>query len=122
MRTDGSDRGAGQAYQTFVVANNLTVPCTMFGWVGVGLLDAANNPLPVTTQRTEAAVSVTLAPGGTTTFTLHWSPLPMPPVPCSNASSVAITPPDEFDPIILSYSAQVCENGAIEVRPVGVTP
>lgn len=122
IQPDGSDRGAGQFYQTFVFTNNLTVPCTFFGYVGVGLLDAGFNPLPTAPTHTETPINVTVAPGGTTTFTLHWSPLPMPPVPCSNASNLAITPPDEFDPLILNYSAQVCENGQIEVRPVGVTP
>lgn len=117
---DGSDRGAGQYYQTFIFVNNLTVPCTFFGYVGVQLLDAGFNPLPTNPLRSETPASITVPPGGTATFTLHWSPLPMPPVPCSNASELAITPPDEFDPIILLYSAQVCQNGAIEVRPVGV--
>lgn len=122
IQPDGSGRGAGQFYQTFVFTNNLTVSCTFYGYVGVGLLDAQFNPLPTAPYRTETPIGVTVGPGGTTTFTLHWSPLPMPPVPCSNASNLAITPPDEYDPLILNYQAMVCENGQIEVRPVGVTP
>jgi hypothetical protein len=98
----------------------LTVPCTFIGYVGEQLLDAAFNPLPTDPHRSETPAHITVPPHGTASFTLHWSPLPMPPSTCSNASEIAITPPDEFDPIIVVYAAQVCENGYMEVRPVGV--
>jgi hypothetical protein len=120
IQVDGSDRGAGQFYQTFTFVNNLNVPCTFFGYVGEQLLDAGFNPLPTDPHRSESPATITVPPGGTTNFTLHWSPLEMPPATCSNASEIAITPPDEFDSIIVPYSAQVCQNGYIEVRPVGV--
>ena len=79
----GSDAGAGNLVATFGLTNRLNVPCTFFGFVGAELRDANDNPLPTTVLRNgrtfvnqAGPTLVTVPPGGSAQFLMHWTQIP----------------------------------------------
>jgi hypothetical protein len=111
---------------TFRFTSTLDVPCTFFGFPGAQLLDAANNPLPTTVVRgggpfTNAPppATVNVAPHGSALVRIHWEQVPVGnETTCPTASSIAITPPDEFVPLIVATQIRACGGGHLDVTPV----
>ncbi len=126
LSVQGIDAGAGNFFATFAFTNNTGVPCTMFGFVGAQLLDAQNNPLPTNVVRgggfltTQPGPSlVTLPAGGTATFVMHWGDVPVgTETSCPTSAQLAVTPPNEFDPIILPMQIMACNRGELDVSAV----
>ncbi len=111
--------GAGHVFVPFTFTNNLTVSCTFFGFPGLGMLDAQNNGLPTTTVRDgDGATLLTVPAGGSATFWISYVHLDF--AACYDPTQMAITPPDEFDPLIIPFSGHVCIDGNISVKAVGV--
>ncbi|MFD0203541.1 MULTISPECIES: DUF4232 domain-containing protein [Saccharothrix] len=117
------DAGAGNRYGKLVVTNNGAAPCTINGYSGLQLLDAAGNPLPTDLQRTPdpGPAPVTLVPGTAAAANLHWTVVPTgdEPVdrPCqAEAARAAAIPPDETEPVDLTWGlGPVCAGGKIEI-------
>ncbi len=123
----GIEGGAGNFVGTFVLTNNLAVSCAFFGFVGAQLLDEQNNPLPtrvvrnggpaVTSQPVPTEVSV--PPGGTARFLAHWEDVPVGnETTCPSSSRLAVTPPDEFAPIVIPAQILACGGGELDVSPI----
>ncbi|XVS65064.1 DUF4232 domain-containing protein [Actinosynnema sp. CA-299493] len=118
-----TDSGAGNRYGKLVVTNNGAAPCTINGYSGLQLLDAAGNALPTDLQRQAdpGPAPVTLAPGKVAAANLHWTVVPTgaEPVdrPCqAEAAKAAAIPPDETEPMSLSWGlGPVCAGGKIEI-------
>ncbi len=111
--------GAGSVFVPFTFTNNLTVSCTFFGFPGLGMLDAQNNALPTTTTREgDSPILVTVPAGGSATFWIAYSHLEF--GACYDPTQMAVTPPDEFDPLITPFSGHVCQDGNIRVKAVGI--
>jgi hypothetical protein len=117
---------AGGGTVTFHFTNDLAVPCTMDGYVGAQLLGAANNALPTTVARGGTAglgepdpgpVLRTLPPGGTADFLMGWADVPYSPGSCPVASRIAVTPPDEYAPIIIPVQIGPC-GGLVRITAV----
>lgn len=113
------DSAAGNRYADLVVTNTGATPCTLYGYGGLQLRDAAGNALPTTALRDEppGPALVTVAPNGTAVKRLHWGVVPTgtEPVdtPCEpNPASLSIIPPDETEPFTVVWSlGPVCAGG-----------
>jgi hypothetical protein len=122
----GVDAGAGNFFGTFLLTNNLDVDCTFFGYPGAQLLDEASNPMPTTVVR-DGGFFANNPPPATfdvpahtaAMFQIHWEQVPVgDETTCSLASSIAITPPDEY--VSLSVPAQIraCGGGHLDISAV----
>ncbi|ONI90549.1 peptidase C14, caspase catalytic subunit P20 [Saccharothrix sp. ALI-22-I] len=117
------DAGAGNRYGKLVVTNNGAAPCTLNGYSGLQLLDAAGNPVPTDLRRTAdpGPAPVTLTPGKAAAANLRWTIVPTgdEPVdkPCqAEAASAAAIPPDETRPLSVEWGlGPVCGGGKIEI-------
>ncbi|ROP38684.1 DUF4232 domain-containing protein [Saccharothrix texasensis] len=120
---ESTEAGAGNRYGKLVVTNNGAAPCTVNGYSGLQLLDAAGNALPTDLQRKPdpGPAPVTLAPGAAAAANLHWTVVPTgdEPVdrPCqAEAAKAAAIPPDETQPMSLRWGlGPVCAGGKIEI-------
>jgi hypothetical protein len=122
----GSEGAAGTIMDTFRFTNNLAVPCTFFGFVGAGLRDAQDNPLPTTVIRGGDFLTnlpgpsvVTVPAGGSADFTLSWSDVPVGgETTCPAATQLAVIPPDEFVPLLVAVNLAPCNSGTVHVSAV----
>jgi hypothetical protein len=120
------DAGAGNFHDTFSFKNNTNVSCTFFGFVGASLLDARNNGLPTNVVRGggffpthPVPTTVTVPAGGTASFMVHWEDVPVGnETSCPTSAFLAVTPPDEFDPIIIPMMIVACGHGELDISPV----
>jgi hypothetical protein len=116
------DAGAGNRYATLVVTNTSGTECTLWGYGGLELLDAARNAMPtdVTRQPNPGPVLVRLPPGATAAKNLHWGVIPTgdEPVddPCQPESTgLRVIPPDETEPFDVTFDfGSVCNKGHLE--------
>jgi hypothetical protein len=120
------DAGAGNFEAPFTFRNNTNVSCTFLGFVGAQLLDAQSNALPTTVvrngppfQNNPGPTTVQVAAGGTATFMVHWEDVPVGgETACPTSAQLAVTPPDEFDPIILPMTITACNHGELDVTAI----
>lgn len=125
----GSQGAAGTIVDTFRVANTGSTPCSLYGFVGMLMLDASGAPLPTRVVRnggifgTQAGPSrFLLQPGSAASFLAAWSDVPHGSEgQCPQAARLEITPPDEFDHVIIpvsGWSLAPCGGGEIDVTPI----
>jgi Protein of unknown function (DUF4232) len=131
----GSQGAMGTIVNTFRVANTVEVPCTLFGFVGMLMLDDAGHPLPTRVVRSGGIFSTQggparfllgpgtpAAPSAGATFQAAWSDVPHGSEgPCPQAAQLEITPPDETDHVVLpvsGWSLAPCAAGEIDVTPM----
>ncbi|MEU2349705.1 DUF4232 domain-containing protein [Modestobacter sp. NPDC049651] len=114
------DPGAGQRHATLVLTDTGGQTCTIDGYGGLGLVDAAGKALPTKQVRTGSAPKpVTLRPGAKVTAQLQWGAVPGtgdgPTGDCQpTAAALQVIPPDETDPLRVAWQGgPVCEGGTI---------
>jgi hypothetical protein len=92
--------GAGQRQGTVILQNRSTRRCTLFGYGGLQLLDAARRPLPVTLRRVGTAPTlIRFGPrSDQVSKPISWSAIPSG-QGCVQPVYVLVTPPDETDPL-----------------------
>jgi hypothetical protein len=120
------DAGAGNFFATFRLTNELDVPCTLFGFVGAQMLDAQNNPLPTNVVRNGGQLSnqpgptlFTVGARESATFLMHWEDVPVGgETSCPTSSQLEVTPPDEFDSLVIPVQITACNRGQLDVAPV----
>src|SRR2546423_15533047 len=113
---------AGSRFGPLVLKNRSRHTCTLFGYIGGQLYNAAGRPLPTRIVRDHSRPrrTVTVAPGRSAFADLHWAAIPSGgarswPAP----RSFAVTPPDERTQLHVRWTAgRVCGHGRIDVRPV----
>jgi uncharacterized protein DUF4232 len=121
----GDNGAAGSVYLTFVLANTGTSPCSLYGYVGMQMLDASGRALPTKVVRngvgaTTAGPSRFLLPPGTAAnFRASYELATQGGLPsvCPMAARLEITPPDEFDHQTIPLDMDPCL-GQINVTPV----
>jgi Protein of unknown function (DUF4232) len=119
------DAGAGQRYVMIKLTNSSTTTCTIFGYGGMQLADAARAPLPTRLTRVSppAPHRVTLAPGASAVSQLHWTAVSGTGEPVTGAcepppSLAQVTPPDETTPLTVPWTmGAVCQHGAVDQQP-----
>lgn len=113
--------GAGQRYATIVLTNTSSATCNVYGYGGVGLVDASGAPLPTQQVRVSppGPTLVTLQPHQSARSQLHWSAVPgagdSPSGQCQpTPAALRIIPPDETTHLSVPWNqGPVCEQGTI---------
>ena len=126
LTLDGVDAGAGNFVGTFSFTNETDVSCTFYGYPGAQLLDAQGNPMPTNVVRGGGWMSnqpgpslVTVPAGGTARFLIHWEQVPVGnETTCPVSSQLAVTPPDEYDSLIIPAEIRACGGGSLDVSAV----
>jgi len=123
LTMESVEAGAGNRFATLRFTNRTGVSCTFFGFPGGQMLDAQSNPLPTNVVRgrgffpsASTPMTVVVPAGGSAIFTMHWEVIPVGnEVSCPASAQLAVTPPDEFDPIIIPAQIQACNGGELDV-------
>ncbi|WP_233576267.1 DUF4232 domain-containing protein [Saccharopolyspora rhizosphaerae] len=112
--------GAGQRYADLTLTNSGDARCTLQGYGGMELVDAAGNPLPTTVTRAPdpGPTLLDLDPGESAAATLHWSTVPHGDEgdPCQPvAAGLRVIPPDETEPLPVEWTGDtVCGEGSLD--------
>ena len=118
--------GLGNRYQTITLTNTTSRTCDLYGFPGMQMYDAANQPLPTKVVRDGGFMTqqpgpseVVLAPGAVASFLLHWEVIPVgAETTCPTSDHVVITPPDSFTSITVPLHADACGGGELDVSAV----
>jgi len=116
------DAGAGNRFAVLVVTNKSQKTCTLWGYGGVELFDAAKSPIPTVAERNldPKPALVTLAPGFTAAKNLHWGVVATGDEPTDGpceppSTGLRVLPPDETTPFEVAFEfGSVCGDGRIE--------
>jgi predicted small lipoprotein YifL len=119
---EGGDAGAGNRYVKLAVTNTSSKACTLYGYGGLELTNAAGAAIPtkLTRKPDPGPALVTLEPGQKAYKNLHWGVVPdgTEPVegPCEPASAgIKVIPPDETEPFTVKFDfGSVCQHGAMD--------
>ncbi|MET0233326.1 MAG: DUF4232 domain-containing protein [Kibdelosporangium sp.] len=119
---ESGDAAAGNRYAKLAVTNTGSKACTLYGYGGLQLTNAAGAPTPTTLTRKPdpAPALVTLEPGQKAFKNLHWGVVPsgseLTEGPCEPASAGAkVIPPDETQPFTVRFDfGSVCRQGTID--------
>jgi hypothetical protein len=120
------DAGAGNRYETIILTNTSLRTCDLYGFPGMQMYDAANQPLPTKVVWGDAHAAqqpgpseVVLAPGAVASFLLHWEVIPVgSETSCPTSDHVALTPPDAFTSITVPLQLNACGGGELDVSAV----
>ena len=64
-------------------------------------------------------MQLTVPAGGAAIFLIHWEQVPVGnETSCPTASHLAVTPPDDFDPIIIQAQITACGSGRLDMSAV----
>jgi hypothetical protein len=116
----------GNVGVTFQLRSIAAQPCTLYGFPGLQLLDAAAQPLPtyLTWSRSGYLIgtvperTLTLLPGDRVYFVLQFSDVPRPGDRCVAASNLRITPPNAFTSAVGQVHGIAPCGGRVTVSPV----
>src|SRR5919198_248359 len=113
---------AGSRFGPLVLKNRSHHTCTLFGYIGGQLYNAAGRKLPTQIVRDHSRPehTVTVPPGRSAFADLHWAAIPSGGArTCPTPRTFAVTPPDERTQLRVRWTAgRVCGHGRIDVRPV----
>jgi hypothetical protein len=112
---------AGSRFGPLVLTNRSHNLCTLEGYIGGQLYNAAGGRLPtqIVRDRSRPVTTVTLRPGQRAFAELHWSAIG-PILACPQARSFAVTPPDERTQLRVRWTAGPVCRGRIDVRPIRI--
>jgi hypothetical protein len=121
---------AGHAGRQFQLQNSSSTTCTLFGYPGLGLLDASSKPLPTTVVRQAGfpESKVTLSAGASAYFTATWADATgYAGATCPTSASLEITPPNDTTQLIVQGSAGMIQAfggtvGHLQCGTITVTP
>ncbi len=126
VRRVSQDGGVGNVGLTYAFTNNSSSPCTLYGYPGLALLDAKDQPLEgVKVLRSKGTYfsskqprqEVTLAPGKQASFQVAYNHISSPQDNCPMSSKIEITPPNAYQHFTLTEEIKPC-TGKVRVTPV----
>lgn len=119
----------GSAYSLYRLTNTSQHSCTMYGFPGLQLLDAQNQPLLTTTRWSDGRLAqpgpvlVRLEPGQQAHFHLAVGTVPDGTKPaCVSASKLLVTPPDETTALTITVGIYACANGGLDASAIRAGP
>lgn len=122
LRLTGGGGGAGQRYTGLVLTNTASHPCTLYGYVGVGMTGPDG---PVSTRLIRdggASRHITVRPGGSAASSLHWTAVPADdekPSCAPKPTTIEVTPPDETTQLTASWRyGGLCQHGEMHTVPL----
>ncbi len=121
-------KGMGDVRSADVVVTNVHAngPCGVFGYGGLGLLDARGGALPTNLTRLRVPAQgleprqITLAPGASALEHLEWTDTTTTrgsSAGCVMFTDVIVTPPDDEPSAVVPFAATVCDSGTITGWP-----
>ncbi|MEH1965884.1 DUF4232 domain-containing protein [Nostoc sp.] len=126
VRRVSEDAGVGNVALTYAFTNNGSSPCNLYGYPGLALLDAKDQPLQgikvIRSQDTyfsskQPRQQVTLAPGKQASFQIAYNHISSPQEQCPMSSKIEITPPNAYQHFTLTEQIKPC-TGKVRVTPV----
>jgi len=124
----GPSAGAGNVYREFGLTNRTGTACSVYGYVGMALIDASGNQLPTRVVRDTGGQFFPFAhvgqyrvqQGATAPFWVHWEDVVVSTQPaCTTSAGLIVTPPDETTQLRLDgVQAMACNGGELDVSPV----
>jgi len=119
-----STGAAGSVRLRFVFTNVSTSTCKLFGFAGMQLLNARQQPLPTYVQRGSSTVvppepesDVVMTPGQHGSFYAGYSDVPTGGQACRVSTSVEVTPPNDARHFTLKLAIAPC-GGLLTLSPV----
>jgi hypothetical protein len=122
---------AGSLVAPFQVRNSSASTCTLTGYFGLELVDAAGHQVGQSPIRAATLVStspqpspVVLHPGEYAAFLFEWGDNPIDGRPCPAAKQVMLTAPDQFDHVLVATQTSEgiaiapCGSGFTQIGPV----
>lgn len=120
--------GLGHVGQLVVFTNTSATPCTLYGYMGLRLVDASRHDMATQVIRGQGYLYrdpgphlVTLAPGGTASAAMEWDHIPGPGDPqsgCPTSTYLEITPPNDVNYLFVRDAVDACGGGQIHVTAV----
>ena len=116
------------------LTNHSSRTCTVYGYVGLQLVDANRHFLPTTVKRATSMpfrdhgpTSISLTPGQDAQAGIGYSDIPYGnesnATQCPPARYLEVTPPDEKDYLFIdAHGIQPCEHGALSVTALQLGP
>ncbi|WP_392533933.1 DUF4232 domain-containing protein [Nostoc sp. C117] len=126
VRRVSEDAGVGNVALTYAFTNNASSPCNLYGYPGLALLDAKDQPLQgikvIRSKNTyfssnQPRQQVTLAPGKQALFQIAYNHISSPEKNCPTSSKIEITPPNTYQHFTLTEQIKPC-TGKVRVTPV----
>jgi hypothetical protein len=110
---------AGNRYLPVVFTNTSGKTCTVYGYPGVSLLDAAGKQIgtPATREAGSTPKLVTLEPGQSASAAVHTASSGVAPNCGPTSTKIRVYVPDERTPVALTVALADC-GGVFTVRPV----
>jgi hypothetical protein len=111
------------------MTNATPAACSLFGFVGMQMLDSTGNELPTRVVRNGGQLSSQAGPsrfdlpgGQAATFTVSYGQVPAgSETRCPEAARLIVTPPDEFDNVTVEvngFRLAPCNGGELDVTPM----
>lgn len=121
-------KGMGDVRSADVIITNVhaTGPCGVFGYGGLGLLDAQGGALPTNLTRLQVPAQglepqqITLDPGASALKHLEWkdtSATGGSAAGCVTSTDVVVTPPNDEPSAVIPFAATVCDGATITGWP-----
>ncbi|GAB2461008.1 DUF4232 domain-containing protein [Streptosporangium sandarakinum] len=113
------DAGAGQRHAPLVLTNGSTRTCWVYGFPGLVTIDRNGDALRTRPRRENVRPQrVTLRPGASAHFRMHWTEVPSGrETTCPASARLMVIPPDETSYLTVPFSARVCDDGRIDLTP-----
>jgi hypothetical protein len=124
----GSSGAAGTVEVTVGLKSVSAATCVLTGYPGLQLLGPGGSPYPTNVQRKGSypftamePITVTLASGQSAYFNIGYSDVPAGgETSCPTSTSLAVTPPDATDHLLVVAALAPCGGGTMVVSPVFV--
>ena len=121
--TDERGRFDHSYHVLLVLTNTSTVPCGMFGYVDLRMLEADGESVVTDVQRADTswrAADVVVPPAGHASTQLSWAGLESR-EPCVSPTGLEITPPGDTQFLVVTWpvaSSLVCKYGELDIDPI----
>ncbi len=121
----GSQGAAGHGLLGFALKNTGTATCSTVGYPGIQFLDSAGKPLPTNSTRTTndyfgpaPVVALTVAPGGTVSFRVGVTHVPVGNTPCTAAAALQVIAPNDTATLRITIPSGFYECQTATVSPM----
>jgi hypothetical protein len=96
------EAGAGQRMGVVILRNISKRTCTVYGYGGLQLLDAHQQPLPIglTREPIPPPTLLRVPPGGKVDKDIRFTVIPSDTEKCPSPAAAQVTPPDETDHLV----------------------
>jgi hypothetical protein len=110
--------GLGNVMTVLTLTNVSDVPCRLYGYPGIQMLDSNHRAIPTHVARGDTyfrldpgPTRVFVGPNETASFVAAWGHVPPGPELCAASTYVRLTPPDETDYLTIPVAIDACAGG-----------